>query len=112
MLRCMPSVEQLLKLLERSPGDDFLLYGLAIEHAKRGEHERALAYFDRAIEANAENPYHYFHKARSLEALERIDDALATLRRGSEAGHRTQDDKAVSEIAGYVDMIQINWSRR
>jgi Flp pilus assembly protein TadD len=71
----MSRIEQLQEMLQKSPRDDFLLYGLAIEHAKHGQHEAALTYFDRAIEADAANAYHYFHKARSLEARERLDDA-------------------------------------
>jgi tetratricopeptide (TPR) repeat protein len=108
----MPSVERLIKLLESSPDDDFLLYALAIEHAKLAQHAEALAYFDRAIKANPANAYHHFHKARSLEALERIDDALDTLRSGAESARAQGDAKALSEITGYIDMIQINWSRR
>jgi tetratricopeptide (TPR) repeat protein len=107
----MPRAEQLLELLDKNPQDDFLLYGLALEHAKLGQHERALEYFDRAIEVNRENPYHYFHKARSLEALERIDDARATLKTGMAVARRESDEKAVTEIRGYMEMIEINWSQ-
>ncbi|HZW09021.1 MAG TPA: CDC27 family protein [Phycisphaerales bacterium] len=105
----MPRTERLLQLLDKSPRDDFLLYGLAIEHAKSGEHETALQYFDRAIEANRDNPYHYYHKAKSLEALERIDEALGTLRAGAAVAQEADDAKAVGEIRGYIDMIRINW---
>lgn len=107
----MPSIEQLRKLLDKTPEDDFVLYALALEHAKLGEHEHALQWFDRAIAADDSNPYHYFHKARSLEALKRIDDALETLRTGLRFAKAADDDKAVSEIVGYVETIETNWSR-
>lgn len=111
MLAHMPSVDRLLKLLETSPGDDFLLYALAMEHAKQAEHETALAYFDRAIEADRGNAYHYYHKARSLEALQRIDEAIATLRLGADVARGGEEEKALSEILGYLDMIHTNWRR-
>lgn len=107
----MSRTEQLQELLSKSPQDDFLLYGLAIEHAKSGDHERAVAYFDRAIEANAQNPYHYYHKARSLEALRRVNEVVATLRAGVDVARKAQDHKAVDELQDYIEMIGINYSR-
>ncbi|VAX40754.1 hypothetical protein MNBD_PLANCTO03-1926 [hydrothermal vent metagenome] len=101
----MPTLDQLLRLLDTSPDDAFVLYGIAMEHAKLGDHRAALPYFDRALEADPANPYHYYHKARSLEALGTIDEAQAVLALGLERAHAASDAQAISETTAYLDQL-------
>ncbi len=101
----MPTLDQLLRVLETSPDDAFILYGIAMEHAKLGDHQAALPYFDRALEADPANPYHYFHKARSLEATGDIDKARATLALGLERAKASSDAQAISETAAYMEQL-------
>lgn len=96
---------QLLKLHAAEPADPFCLYGIAQEHARAGRHEEALGWYDRALAADPAYCYAYFHKARSLEELERIDDACAVLRAGAEAARLAGDGHALSEIRGYLDQL-------
>lgn len=102
----MPTIQQLERLLAIDPEDDFVLYGLAMEHARIGEHERALSFFDRAIRANASNAYHFFHKAVSLEAMSREHEAITTLRAGLESARAGGDPKAMSELSGYLERLE------
>jgi tetratricopeptide (TPR) repeat protein len=98
-------LQALLAMLEREPGDAFCLYGIAQEHARAGRHPQALEWFDRAIAADPDGAYAYFHKARSLEELDRVPEAVATLRTGLEAARRARDGHAASELAGYLDQL-------
>ncbi len=99
----MPSIAQLEKLLTLEPNDAFLLYGLAQEYAKLGEHAKAVEYFDRTLAADPDYVYAYFHKARSLEASDRIDDTRSCLTAGLEVTKRVSDAKGISEISGYLN---------
>lgn len=101
----MPTLDQLLRVLETSPDDAFVLYGIAMEHSRLGDHEAALPYFDRALEADPTNPYHYFHKARSLEARGEIDQARAVLTLGLERAKASGDAQAINETAAYLDQL-------
>ena len=101
----MPTLDQLLRVLETSPDDAFLLYGIAMEHAKLGDHRAALSFFDRALETDPANPYHYYHKTRSLEALGTIEEARAVLTLGLERAHASGDAQAISETAAYLDQL-------
>lgn len=101
----MPTLDQLLAVLERSPDDAFILYGVAMEHAKLGDHDTALVYFDKAIEADATNPYHFFHKARSLETLGRIDEARVALTTGLAQARKSNDRQAIAEVSDYLDRM-------
>lgn len=97
----MPTRTQIQKLLELEPDDPFMLYALATDHAKEAEHESAVEWFAKTIAADADYVYAYYHQARSLEALDRIEEAKATLDTGLEAAKRVSDAKGISEINHY-----------
>ena len=101
----MPSLEQLHRLLEADPGDPFTLYALAQEHAKQGDHARAIAFYDRCLAANPDECYAYFHKARSQEALDDEPAAIATLDAGIAVATRLNDAKALGELSSYRDEL-------
>jgi hypothetical protein len=65
----------------------------------------AIAWYDRTVAVDANYCYAYFHKARSLEELGRIDDACAALRMGIERARTAGDRHALSELSGYLDQL-------
>lgn len=99
----MPSIAQLSKLLESTPSDPFLLYGLAIEHARLGQVDEACQAFDRCLAADATYCYAYFHKGKTLLDAGRGAEGLAVLRAGLLAARTHKDFKAQSEIQGLLD---------
>lgn len=101
----MPSIEQLEKLLAIDEADTFVLYALAQEYAKGGDHSAAIAYYDRCLAADETYCYAYFHKARSLEAIEQIEPARATLQAGLAVARRVGDAKAASEIGSFLNSL-------
>lgn len=101
----MPTIEQLHKLLTLDPQDTFVLYALAQAHAASGAHDAAIEHYDRCLGIDPNYCYAYFHKARSLEALGRIEKAADVLRTGIKASKHTGDSKALSEITGYLDQL-------
>ncbi|MAY73981.1 MAG: hypothetical protein CMJ31_04505 [Phycisphaerae bacterium] len=101
----MPSIEQLEKLLAADPNDAFVLYGLAQEHAKNGDHETAIGFFDRCLGVDPLYTYAYFHKARSQEADGDVTGAAETLRFGLGKAREAKDDQAIGEIGMYLDSL-------
>lgn len=101
----MSRLVQLHKLLAADPTDAFVLYGLAQEHAKAGDHAAAVGFYDRCIAADQAYCYAYFHKARSLQALGRADEARSTLAAGIDAARRAGDAKALSEMESLRDSL-------
>jgi len=102
----MPTIEQLTRALKASPGDAFLLYGLALEYAKTGQYEDALEHFDHAIQADPTNAYHFYHKARTLEAMGNLADAIHTLHQGMTAAQADPHPKAQSELGNYLEDLE------
>lgn len=101
----MPTRQQIQKLLDLEPNDPFMLYAMAQDYAKTNEHEQAVEFYKKTIEADADYSYAYYHMARSLEALDRNEDAAKILDEGLEAAKRSNDAKGISEISQYRTMF-------
>jgi tetratricopeptide (TPR) repeat protein len=99
-------IDRLMRLLEADPNDTFCLYGLAQEHAKAGRHEEAVGWFDRTLAADGGYLYAYYHKARSLEALGRLDEAREALKAGLDRSRAAADGKAISEFEEYLRVLR------
>ena len=98
-------LQTLLSILESDPNDAFCLYGIAQEYSTRGDDENALIYYDRAIESDPNDAYSYFHKGRSLQRLNRIEEAIDTLKAGITAARNQNDHHAISELDGYLQEL-------
>lgn len=101
----MSRLQQLEKLFADDPTDAELPYMIAHEHAKLGEHEAAITWFDRCSEIDPNHLYCYYHKARSFESLDRNDDACEALREGLRRAKAAREPKALNEIEGYLSQL-------
>lgn len=101
----MSRLDQLQKLLERTPGDPFLAYGIALEHKKSAAYETAIEWLDKTIQIDADYCYAYYQKGQVLEQLGRTDDAKAAYQAGIVASRRAGDAHAEGEIAGAMEML-------
>lgn len=103
---CMPTIEQLEKLLKIDPDDPFVHYGIGQERAKIGEHEHAIACFDRTLALDPNYCYAYYFKAISLKELDRVEDAVGIIDAGIEAARAAGEHKALSELQSLRLTIQ------
>jgi len=99
-------IEKLKALLEDEPDDTFALYGLAMEYAKIGDHQAAVDYFDRTIEADPAYAYAYYHKAKSLDELDEQQRAIQTLQIGLAQAREADDEKAAGELQELLEDMQ------
>ena len=101
----MSRLAQLEKLFAAEPTDTFVLYSLGQEHAKAKNFATAVEWYDKCLAVDGAYCYAYYHKARALEAAGNIEAAVKTLREGLSAARAAHDQKAVSEIGGYLDQL-------
>lgn len=99
-------MEQLKKMLAAEPNDAFCAYGLALEHAKRGETTQALEWFDRTLAADPDYCYAYFHKAKAQQSVGDDLAAMQTLQAGLNRARSCRDLKAAGEIEAFLDELQ------
>jgi len=102
----MPTIEQLVSLRAASPDDPFLMYGLAMAYAKDDQHDEALGWFDQCLATDPEYCYAYYHKARSLESLRRLDDAAVVLRAGIEQAKTQGEAHAEMELKVFLEEFE------
>jgi Flp pilus assembly protein TadD len=95
-------IEQMLK---KSPQDTFLNFGLAMELAKEGRTEEAVAQFDRVLRLDPSYLTAHFQKGSTLIAAGRIAGARAALAAGIAAAHATSDLHAESEMQAMLDTL-------
>jgi tetratricopeptide (TPR) repeat protein len=99
-------MQQLHRLLEKTPSDPFLLYGIALEYKKSADFPHALEYLDKTIAADAGYCYAYFQRGQVYESMGNIDSAKKTYLDGIEAAGRKGDAHARSELEGALSMIE------
>ena len=99
-------MQQLQQMLERTPDDAFLLYGIALEYKKMKEPEQAMKYLGRVIEIDPGYCYAYFQRGQIQESMGDIESAKSTYLAGIEAAGRKGDAHARSELEGALSMIE------
>ncbi len=97
--------EKLQQMLQDSPNDTFLLYGMAMENASSEEWEAALSSFDRVLAVDPDYVAAYFQKGQILARLDRIDDARSVLTDGIDVGRKVGDDHAVGEMTEFLQSL-------
>jgi hypothetical protein len=86
-------------MLAEEPGDVFLRYSLAMEHAKEGNHPASLLLLS---ELQRESPPYvpaFFMAGQQLVELDRLSDARAVLRDGIEQARTQGDAHAAGEMS-------------
>lgn len=97
---------KLQRMLEKTPADPFLLYGIALEYKKAGNSSQALEYLNKVIGIDPGYCYAYHQRGLVYESTGDMDSARKSYREGIEAAKRTGDAHAQGEIEGALQMIE------
>jgi tetratricopeptide (TPR) repeat protein len=102
----MPSLDQLLPLLQADPQDSFLRYGVAMEYSKLGRHDDAMREFAELLKAAPDYVPGYFMAGRTCEQMGDVEKAKQYYREGIATAKRTGDTHAAGEISAALMMIE------
>jgi predicted Zn-dependent protease len=94
----MDRIAALNDVLMQNPGDSFARYGLAMEYAKQGDLDRAMAEFSILLKASPDYTPGYFMAAQTLARADRIAEAKTMLIDGIESARRTGNLHAQGEM--------------
>jgi predicted Zn-dependent protease len=94
----MDRVTLLNEVLSQNPSDAFARYGLAMEHSKNGDVERALEEFGKLLATHPDYTAGYFMAAQTLAKAERVDEAKKMLADGIGSAKKTGNSHAESEM--------------
>jgi len=106
MLIVSERLEKLTAMLRRQPDDPFLLYGVALEHKKLGDHASALKFLDRVTAVDPGYCYAWHQKGLIHESNGDTEAAKKAYREGIEAANRVGDAHAKEEITAALSMVE------
>ena len=98
-------LSQLRNLLEMDPHDAFCMYGIAMEYAKSGFHQEAIAWFDQTMDTDPSYCYAWYHKAKCQEDAGDTAGAIDTLKDGLKKANEVGDTHAAEEMAALYQSI-------
>jgi tetratricopeptide (TPR) repeat protein len=96
---------QLQKMLEKTPDDPFLLYGIAMEHKKSGDSTRAIEFFDQTLRVDPGYCYAYYQRGQVFESIGEEEQAKAAYRAGIEAAAKKGDAHARGELEAALELL-------
>lgn len=94
-------MDRLVALLEfhrLDPEDAFTRFAIAQEHLKRDDSPEALRFFEDLVSDHPDYVGTYFHLGRLYQALDRVDAAVATYRKGIDVATKIGDLHARAEL--------------
>ena len=102
----MPTLEQLLPLLQADPGDAFLRYAVAMEYAKQQRFVEALGEFAELARRHPDYVPGYFMAGRTAEQDGNVAEAKRLYGEGIAAARRTGDRHAEGEISQALGALE------
>ena len=102
----MPTLDQLLPLLQADPKDAFLRYAVAMEYGKQGRYDDALREFGTLLAQSPDYVAGYFMAGRTCELNGDVEGAKKYYRDGIAAAGRVGDAHAAGEISGALMAIE------
>ena len=98
---------ELERLLAAEPDDAFLNFALAMELAKIGRIEEAVARFERAIELDADYCAAYYQKAKALLQANQTDQARRAIADGIAVAQRTGDNHTAEKLREMLQTLGV-----
>ena len=95
------------EFLSENPEDAFARYGLALEYAKTGQVDTAMAEFKTLLARNPDYTAAYQMAAQTLMSAERFDEARKYLEDGIACARRGGNQHAASEMQGMLDTLPL-----
>ncbi len=101
----MDKIAGLKEILALDPKNSFARYGIAMELARRGETDAALAEFDTLLADDPDYTAGYFMSAQTLSAAGRTGEAIERLKAGIGCAARCGNRHALSEMQAMLDEL-------
>lgn len=89
----------------QDPANAFLRYGLAMEYVNSGQPEKGLDEFRGLLQINPDYAAGYYHAGRTLEKMNRLDEAREMYEQGIAVTTRTGDAHTLSELQAALDTL-------
>ena len=100
-------LEILLQMVEQDPMNSFARYGLAMEYAKSGNYEQAIAAYTALLAQDENYAAAYYHGGQALEKLGRVEEAKELYEAGLVVTKRKGDSHTHGEIEAALSLLPV-----
>ena len=100
-------LEILQQMVRENPNNTFARYGLAMEYAKSGQYNEAIAEFRNLLQQDENYAAAYFHAGQVYEKLGQVEDARSIYEKGIEITARKGDTHTRSEIEAALSLLPV-----
>lgn len=90
---------KLMRFLEDSPSDAFLLFAVAKEYEQQGDDANALSYYAKVCDADVHYVGVYYHLGKLYERLGQPTLAVQTYEKGIDVAKKLGESHAAAELA-------------
>lgn len=97
-------LEQLIKFLEESPDDPFVLYALALEY-KATNREQTTQLFNQLLENHPDYLATYYQAALNKEESGEKEEAISLYKAGMELARKQNDPSTLKELKAAYDLL-------
>lgn len=102
----MDRIQKLKDFLIDSPKDNFLRHALALEYIKLEDDSSAEKLFVEILNETPDYIGSYYHIAKLLERVKKIDEAIKYYEKGMEIAKKLKDNHSYNELqAAYEDLV-------
>lgn len=101
----MNRIELLIKYLEKSPQDSFLLHALALEYMKINKTKEAIDLWTELLSHNPDYVGSYYHLGKAWETLGEEEKAKQVYESGMAMAKRLNENKAYQELQQALDEL-------
>lgn len=99
-------LQEIQKMLETEPQDDFLNYALAVELEASGKLEEAIAQLQKLLGQNESYLGAYYKLGKLFEAKADESGALIVYKKGLEVAKAQKNNKAAGELSEAIWMLE------
>jgi tetratricopeptide (TPR) repeat protein len=99
-------LSQLEELLKEDPHDSFLQYGIALEHAKKGNIREAIVRIEKLLSEKPDYLGAYYQLGQYYEAENKTEEAVAIYERGILLARKNKNNKTLNELREALQQLE------
>lgn len=99
-------LDQLLKMLELEPHDNFLNHALGVEYAAAGNFNEAVSVFEQLLARDENYLASYYQLGQALEKISNNEKAIEVYKKGLVIAKKQNNSKAMNELNEALWMLE------
>lgn len=102
----MARLEELQKMLDQNPSDNFITYAIALEHAKLEDVDEAILLLKQLLQRDPEYLAAYYQLGKLYEMKQDEVNASITYVKGIDVAKHKKDQRTLNELKSAFEMLE------